>query len=137
MMRLSLLLAALFILPFTLFGCAATPQAMDYNALPGSDHMAKGPGLFSRDQKGAYDGGYTIYSTRAPGEKVISPTTTRTPTEHSRRESPRAQSDAHRHYQAFEAWQRFKRLPEDAPERRAFQQWQKWQRFRHWQKQHR
>lgn len=120
MMRLSLLLAVL-ILPLTLFGCAVTPQPIDYNALPGSDHMAKGPGLFSRDQKGGYDGGYTLYSTA----------------KQPRKSSSRTRSNAHQQYTAFEAWQRFKRLSRDAPERRAFQQWQKWQRFRHWQKQHR
>lgn len=123
-----------------LAGCAYA-KPVNYDDLPGSNRMEKGPGLFAPDNNKAYQDGYTVYSTdknkpantttHAQGEAHSAPTAS-APGNASPTTTP-SPSD-YQDYKAFQAWQRFKQLPKTAPEYQQFQQWLKWQRFKEWQK---
>lgn len=106
-------------------GCSdihTTPANVD--DMPGSDHMAQGPGIFSQHSAHATDDGLVVYSGNplANGDKA-SP---------ARREKsgqvPQPSSASFKAFQEFQAYQRFLALPKDAPERRRFEAWLNWRR---------
>jgi len=141
------------ILPFVVVtaGCTIYTHPTSVEDLPGTDRMAKAPGLLVKDSPYATENGFVVYSSNPSQPSLVGPRpgeTAETPAAGSGTAAPagRAASAApavtpaspqtYQQFREFEEYQRFIRLPDDSPERVEFQQWLEWQNYRRWKSQH-
>lgn len=102
-------------------GLHTTPT--DVDDMPGSDHMAQGPGIFAQHSAHADKNGLVVYS---GNPLASSDETSKAPPKPNGSATPASQA-SFKAFQDFQAYQRFLALPKDAPERRRFEAWLKWQ----------
>lgn len=113
-------------------GCTPQVRPANLDDFPGTEHMAKGPGLFSSQLGVSDSSGTVIYSSEAKASSAkVGGGSVKAPETNTRR--VQAGEDEHYHeFEAFKAYQQFLKLPADAPERKQFRQWLEWKRYQQW-----
>lgn len=102
-------------------GCSTTSSApTGIDDMPGSDHMARAPGVFDRHSP-AGSGGLLVYS----GSLIASDAAA---SDNHPTKSETASESTFQQFQTFQTYQRFLSLPATSKARRQFAQWQQWQR---------
>ncbi|WP_145930654.1 hypothetical protein [Acidihalobacter prosperus] len=144
--------AAAMGLTLVLSGCGPLRPAHIDN-MPGSDRMAPGPGVMDRHSPYATSDGLMLYSDNPRQPSVFgskrAPTTSEAPNTPessqpngaARAKTPDTGLPASDHneqetFKAFEAYQRFMRLPKDSKAYRDFKAWLQWRRYEAWKNAH-